>query len=229
MKKLTIDMTRKEMLAGLAYIAVQILILPVLLLQGNLIFGSPFSAVQLNFILFAVDFICVTVIFHRFLLANLKTTLAHPLSLLKNLGLGFVLYWIGNFIVSLIITTLQPDFFNVNDASLSELTKDNFTLMAIGTVLLVPITEETLYRGVVFSNLYRKSPVIGFVVSVSVFALLHVLGYIGLYKPMHLLLCFLQYIPAGICLAWVYVRSDSIWAPILMHIIINQIGVLAMR
>ena len=222
-------MSRKEMLAGFAYIAIQIFLLPILLVQGNLIFGSPFSDVQLNFILFALNFICVTVLFHRFLLANLKIAISNLPSLLKHIGMGFLFYWIGNFVVGMIITTLQPYFFNVNDASLSELTSDNFFLMAIGTVALVPIVEETLYRGVVFSNLYRKSPIIGFSVSVVIFALLHVIGYIGLYKPLHLLLCFLQYIPAGACLAWAYVSSDTIWAPILMHIIINQIGMFAMR
>ena len=229
MKKLSVTMSRKEMLAGLIYIAVQVLFLPVIIVVANMIFGSPFSEVQLNFIVFAIDFICVTVIFYRFLLGNLKTALANPMTVLKCIGLGFLLYWGGNIIVSMIISTLQPDFFNVNDASLSQLTKDNFALMAIGTVILVPVTEETLYRGVVFGNLYRKNPVLGFVVSVIVFALLHVIGYIGLYKPMHLLLCFLQYIPAGACLAFAYVKSDTIITPILMHMTINLLGVFAMR
>ena len=44
-----------------------------------------------------------------------------------------------------------------------------------------------------------------------------------------LLLCFVQYLPAGLCLGWAYARADSIFAPTLMHMIINLIGMLAMR
>jgi membrane protease YdiL (CAAX protease family) len=82
---------------------------------------------------------------------------------------------------------------------------------------------------VIFGSIYKRSRILGYAVSALVFAALHVIGYIGFFAPTHLLLCFLQYIPAGLCLAWAYVMADTIWAPILMHIAINQMGVLAMR
>ena len=44
-----------------------------------------------------------------------------------------------------------------------------------------------------------------------------------------LLLCFLQYIPAGIALGWAYVRSGSILTPILIHTLVNAIGVAILR
>ena len=46
---------------------------------------------------------------------------------------------------------------------------------------------------------------------------------------LELFLSFLQYVPAGLCLAWSYEKADSIWAPILIHIAVNQMGNLAMR
>ncbi len=229
MKNLTVTMTRTEMLLGLAYIPVQLLVLPFILTQGNLLLNSPLSAVQLNFILFCLDFICITVIFRRFLLDSLKHGLSMPWRLLRFAALGLLLYWVGSFIVNFIIVAIRPDFSNVNDASISQLTKQNYNLMAISTVFLVPVTEETLYRGMIFGKLYQRSRIGGYVLSTLLFAALHVIGYIGLYEPVHLLLCFLQYIPAGLCLAWAYVMADTIWAPILMHITINQIGIMAMR
>ena len=60
---------------------------------------------------------------------------------------------------------VYPDFSNVNDTSIMELTQQNYTLMAIGTVLLVPVVEETLYRGVVFGSLYKRSRVAAYTVS----------------------------------------------------------------
>jgi membrane protease YdiL (CAAX protease family) len=38
-----------------------------------------------------------------------------------------------------------------------------------------------------------------------------------------------QYLPAGLALAWAYEKADTIWAPILMHMTINQISITFMR
>lgn len=229
MKTLCVSMTRTERILGFCYLPVQILLLPIVLVQGNLILGSPLSAAQLNFALFALDFICITVIFRRFLWQSLRQALSAPWQLLRYAGAGLLLYWIGSIAVNYFIFSVYPDFSNVNDASISELTQQNYTLMSVGTVLLVPVTEESLYRGLVFGSIYKRSRIAGYAVSTLIFAALHVVGYIGYFDPVHLLLCFLQYIPAGLCLAWAYVKADTIWAPILMHIAINQMGVLAMR
>ena len=124
---------------------------------------------------------------------------------------------------------ISPDFFNVNDSAISTMVDQNTDLMAIGTILLAPVAEELFYRGLIFRGFYNKKPILGYLVSTLAFASLHVVGYIGLYSPLHLLLCLLQYIPAGICLGWAYAKTDCIFAPILMHIAINQIGILSMR
>ena len=229
MNDLSIQITKKEQAWGFGYLVVQLLVLPFLIVQGNLLAGNPFSPSQVNFILFCVDFICVTVIFHRFLFRSLKQAIHSPWKLLRFAGAGLVLYWIGSFVISTVIVTVYPEFINVNDSSISELVQDNYGLIAFGTVFLVPITEETLYRGLIFSNIYKHNKITAYIVSTVIFALLHVIGYIGSYQPLHLLLCFLQYLPAGLCLAWAYVKADTIFAPILMHIAINQMGVLAMR
>lgn len=229
MKKLTVSVTRAEMILGFIYIAVQLLILPSVLVMGNRLLGSPFSTVQVQFALFCADFICVTVIFHRFLIQSAKCTLAAPFRTLRFAGIGLLLYWAGSFAVNLFVLNVYPNFSNVNDASIGQLTRDNYTLMVVGTVLLVPVTEETLYRGLVFGTLYKRSPVAAYAVSTLVFAALHIVSYIGSYEPLLLLLCFLQYVPAGLCLAWAYAQADSIWASILIHIAVNQMGVVAMR
>ena len=229
MNKLSVSVSRTEMILGLCYIPLQLLVIPVIVVIGNLVLGNPFSDVQVNFVLFCIDFICVTVIFHKFLLRSLKLSFTMPWRIFRFAGLGFLLYWAGNFVINFIIIALNPDFTNVNNDSIAELTQQNYSLMAVSTVLLVPITEETIYRGVVFGKIYERNPIAGYIVSVAIFSALHVVGYIGSFPATHLLMCFLQYIPAGIALAWAYTKADSIWAPILMHIAINQVSILAMR
>ena len=72
--------------------------------------------------------------------------------------------------------------------------------MSFATVFLVPVAEETLFRGLLFRGLYDRSPVLSWLISTVVFSLVHIAGYIGQYDPMMLLMAFLQYLPAGICL-----------------------------
>ena len=227
--QLSVTMSRREMILGLVYLAVQLLLLPILLVAGNALLGNLLSDAQINFVFFAIDFLCVTLIFHKFLLHSAKLALTSLFRCLRSAAIGLMLYWIASTLLGMLILYVYPGFSNVNDQSIMELTKQNQTLMSIGTVFLVPVAEETLYRGVIFGGLYRRNRVIAYLVSTLVFGALHVVGYIGLYEPLHLIMCFAQYIPAGLCLAYAYVKADTIWAPILMHISINQIGILAMR
>ena len=171
----------------------------------------------------------MTVIFYNFLLGNTRVAISNIWHCLKSAAVGFCIYWLLSIAVGALIQVLYPDFFNVNDDSISQLLEENGTLIRIGTVLLVPVTEELLYRGLIFRSIYRKNPVSAYVISIFLFAALHVVSYITMYEPLHLALCFLQYLPAGFCLAWAYVRADSIWAPILIHIAVNQIGTASLR
>ena len=97
------------------------------------------------------------------------------------------------------------------------------------TVLLVPVAEEALYRGLLFQGFQRKSRLLAYCLSTLIFAGLHVVGYIGSADLITLCLCFAQYLPAGITLAWAYEKADTIAAPMLMHMIINLIGTTAAR
>ena len=61
------------------------------------------------------------------------------------------------------------------------------------------------------------------------FALIHILGYVGQYTPLEILMAVLQYLPAGLCLAWSYTKADTIFAPIAIHATVNFITLTARR
>ena len=228
MKKLSVTITSKERLWGWIYLALQLLILPSLLYLCNIFFNFQLSDTEINFLFFALNFTCVTVIFHRFILENGKKALSSPLKVITTAISGYVVYTLLSYLLSTLIVSLYPEFYNVNDDYISGLVTNDINLMIVGTVLLVPITEEVLYRGLIFSGLYNRSRALAYIVSILAFAALHVINYIGAYSPLHLLLCFLEYLPAGFCLAWAYAKTDSIWTPILMHTLVNFIAVSVM-
>ena len=227
--KLSFSMTRRETLLGWIYLVLSMFVLPSLLALGTTLLPDPLSEAQLNIVYFFLNFLCVVLIFHRFLLVSVKVLFRLPWQCLRYAALGFVLYYGAMLLVSNIILGIYPDFSNVNDAAIGEMSRENYALMAFCTVFLVPVTEEIFYRGLFFQGLQRKSRFWAYLISTLVFAAIHVTGYIGLYDLKTLLMCFIQYLPAGIALNWAYEKADTIAAPILMHITINQIGMSAMR
>ena len=227
--KLSISMSPKEVVFGWLLMAGQLLILPVVAVILNSLLPTPLSDTYLNIALFAAEFLLAIVIFHKFLGASTRLALRTPFRCLRFAVLGFLLYYIGSYVVGQLITSINADFSNVNDSNIYTLAEDNYSLIFLCTVLLVPVTEELLYRGLIFRGLQKKNRLIAYLVSTTVFCLIHIVGYFGTVPVSTLFLCFLQYIPAGLSLAWAYEKADTIWAPILMHMTVNQISISFMR
>lgn len=222
-------LTKKEQLRGLVYLALSLLIIPKLLpFSVQLLFPEAAGAAP-NFACFVCNFLCTAVIFRKHLKAGAKLLFLTPVRSGTVVVLGLCSYFALNRLVSAVILTVYPDFVNVNDNTVHTLLSQDFYLMAVGTVFLVPVAEELLYRTLIFGSFLQKSPVLAYLISVPVFCAIHVLPYVGKYSLPVLACCFLQYTPAGICLGWAYQKSGTVFAPILIHAIINALGIAAVR
>ena len=222
-------LTPNESLIGLIYYLLQLLVIPGLAVGVSFLLGNTISESVLNVICFAINFIAVLIIFRKFLLANWQPVRIQPWNVLRCAGIGFLMYLAGNFLFSWLSTAIDPEFANLNDAAIAQMVESNYGLMTIGTVILVPIAEECFYRGLIFRGIYDRSPLLAYSLSMVIFSLAHVLGYVAMADFGTLVLCFLQYLPAGFALAWAYRRSGPIFASILIHMSVNQIGMLLMR
>ncbi|MDR7384707.1 CPBP family intramembrane glutamic endopeptidase [Promicromonospora iranensis] len=89
-------------------------------------------------------------------------------------------------------------------------------LTAIGLIVLTPIGEELLFRGVVTTGLLRYGPIIATVGSAVIFALLHGINVV---LPAALVV--------GIITAELRRRSDSVWPGVVVHAFNNSITVIA--
>ena len=221
--------TSQETIAGFCYLAFQLLCLPGILTWGNVRLAAPLNDAELNFVFYLVNFIAVLLIFHDFLSRALTQVFRHPILFGEAVILGTVgyygLFWLTDKLVSLLV----PSFSNYNDASVLAMVNSSRLLMLVGITVLVPLAEECLFRGLIFRNLYGKSPWAAYIVSILAFAAIHILGYIGSYSAVELLMACLQYLPAGLCLAWAYTRADTIFAPIVIHSIVNYISIYGIR
>lgn len=211
------------------YLILDLFFLPGILSYANRLLPYPLPNVWLNFLYFSLNFGIILGLCHGYLHKSLVHAGKHPGEFLQAAVVGFLLYYAASLIMSWLLNRLAPGFSNVNDGTIGTMAKNSFWPMAIGTVLLVPTAEEVLYRGLLFGSFYGKHPRRAYLFSTLVFSAIHVMGYLGKYDALTLALCFLQYIPAGLCLAWAYAESGTIFAPILIHTVINAMGIYAVR
>lgn len=219
------NLTNQETIGGFCYLVFELVFLPSILSWLNGRLDAPLSAAELNFVFYLVNFIAILLIFHDFLGRGLNQVAQHPAIFCQAVILGAAAYYACNWATSWAVRQLVPGFSNYNDQAIASMLGTNRMLMIVGTVILVPPVEECLYRGLIFRNLYGKSRWAAYIASILAFAIIHILGYIGTYSPLELLMAFLQYLPAGLCLAWAYTKADTIFAPILIHALINAISI----
>lgn len=220
-------MTDREAGFGLAYWAAELFVLPALLtaLAGRLGLDDG----QINFVYYCLNFGFCLLIFRAFLKKNLtqagKTLWPFVLAVIA----GFLAHQVWEFASQWLLGVFAPSFSNVNDGAIARMVSAHPILMGVGTVVLVPLAEECMFRGLLFGKLRTTSRAAGYWVSVLAFCAVHVMGYIGVYEPWVLLVCFAQYIPAGLILARAYEYSGSIFAPIVIHAAVNAVSILNLR
>lgn len=218
---LSSSLTRQETLGGFLYLAFQLIFLSSILHWCNGQLSKPLNAAELNFVYYLVNFMAMLLIFHDFLGRSARQVTQHPAYFCQAVILGLAAYYACYYVTAWAVRQLVPGFSNYNDESIAALSRGNYFLMFVGTVILAPPVEECMFRGLIFRNLYGKSRWAAYIVSILAFAMIHILGYIGKYSALELIMAVLQYLPAGLCLAWAYTKADTIFAPILIHAAIN--------
>ena len=220
-----LGLTEGELLGGWVYLAAEFLILPTLITAFCLSIGIT-SETMMNTVYYVVNFAACSLIFRGLLGRSLTEAGKAPAKFLLTVCLGFGVYSLCSQMVSAAYAALLPDFFNVNDSTLVSMIQESPGLMGLSVVVLTPVAEECLYRGLVFTPLRRRNRAMAYCASVLMFCAIHVVGYIGHYPAGVLALCFAQYIPAGLCLTWAYEHTGSLFAPILIHSAVNLMTLL---
>lgn len=218
-----------ELTAGGVYFIFQLVLLPRFLLWLNPQLSQPLGTAELNFVNYFFNFIAVLLIFPNFLGRSAGEVRQHPAYFCQAVILGLAAYYACTWAVDWVASRLVPSFTNYNDASILSMGRENYFLMLIALVILVPPVEECFFRGLIFATLYRKSHWAAYLASMLAFTAIHIMGYIGTYSAAQLLIAIAQYLPAGLCLAWSYTKAETIFAPIVIHAIINFLAISGVR
>ena len=210
----------KEIRLGFLWLAFSLLILPSVLGFADFLSGSV-----INLIYYGLNFTVTVFLCRRFLKSALMAALQRPFRVVWCALLAYLGFQTLTELLTVLILRICPAFRNVNDASIHAMLAQDLIPLAVGTVLLVPLAEETLYRGLIFRKLFDRNPIAAYLVSMAAFAAIHVMGYVSAYPPLTLVLCFVQYLPAGYCLCWCYRQTGTIITPILMHTFVNAVSI----
>lgn len=221
--KLCNAISEQAAIAGWAYYCFELLFLPGLLLSiaGRL----NISQAAVNFFYYLLNFFFTLSIFRQYLSRSLERAGQHMARFLLAVAGGFALCWTFSYGMHILLARYVPQFVNINDQAITALVNEQPVLMLIGTAMLVPVAEECLFRGLIFSQLYPKSKPFAYAASAAAFCAVHIIGYVGSYSPAALALSFVQYIPTGLVLGWAYAHCGSIFAPICIHTAINTLAI----
>ncbi len=138
-----------------------------------------------------------------------------PVSWRKLLGytaLGLAL----NTGITLLLTILPPEVSDSYRVASGPLFSDITVLSVVAIVILAPICEEVIFRGILHKALRTVMPVWGaLLVSSAIFGTVHA-GWVWMLLATGM----------GLILAYAYEKTQSLYVPIVMHMAINGFSVL---
>lgn len=228
-RRLSVIMSKGEWIGGLCFLPFYLILLSLgLQILLTLALHRAPSGLELNLCFYAVTLIAVLLIFHRFLAANLRLLRENWRKLLLGVPTALLLYFFLTVLVGLMILSIEPTFNNENNSTVLVLMDGSPIFTAVLSIVLAPLIEETLFRGLIFGNLYRVNRLLAYLVTALGFSAIHVISYLSVLSPLEILLSLIQYIPATVVLCGVYAYADTIYAPMLLHAIINLIAFAAL-
>ncbi len=217
-----------ERISGLLWLALYLFVLDLLLQLGMELAGIPVTMLNLNRVYYITCFLATAIVFRHFLPDSLNVALSRPGRLLKGILLGYCIYIACQGTLSVVYEMVCPDLTSPNDSTLRSMAQSSFATVTVAAVLLAPLTEETLFRGLIFGELRKKSRPLAYVVTALCFGAIHVMGYLSQLSPVTLLLNITLYMLPSVALCFCYEYSGTIWGPIGLHALLNGLSMWAM-
>ena len=215
------QLTVEEQRVGWVFFALYLLVLPFLVgvvtrfLDEHLELG--FTAAESSAIYYAAVLLLLVAVFWDFLKNAFRILSDNPRRNLFALVAGFLGGLLFTVLLSLIPLPVENPV--IGDYRGQFLLAPGFTTAVV--MFLRPMTEEILYRGLLFGFLRKGSRPLAYAVSIGVAALAAVWQFaIPDGGPLYLLLA-LRYIPLAAAATWAYDIGGSVLTPMALRVILN--------
>lgn len=227
---LSVSMTKQEITGGIIFAPFYLLLFSLLIQFLSRWFSLELTKAQMSLGYYILCAAGVLFVFRRFLAENLLIMWERPgrsvFGLLISLLCYYALILIFDALLEIVLLVSSTDFYNRNDASLISDFSNGPALLLFISLILAPLTEECIFRGLIYSNLMRKSHALAVLVTAGCFSAIHVIPYVAEMTVLQTVISTLIYFPATIVLCEAYRRTDTIFCPMLVHTCINLISLL---
>ena len=180
--------------------------------------GNDFIYQNSTFCFYFILFLVVIMLFFNELLSEI---LVFDKTKLKILYIIALLTFLAMVFSAIVLNILRIDSLNQVELDNAE---DNSMLLKLTSIFLGPVVEEIVFRYSIFS-LFSSKKLLASIVSVAAFSFMHVWDYILIEGIVEQFVAMLPYVCFGIGSCVLYVKTQNICFPILLHAIINLITV----
>ncbi len=201
-----------------------ILYILIIIFGGNILglLGNQFLISNTTFVCYCILSITILILFGNILkdsMIKLRIRIARKLIVLFAIGFITIVFML---ISSIVISNLN--IINQNQVEVDYALTNQRTLMLITTCLLAPITEEIVYRYILFRTIRKYSIVLSHLITSLLFGFLHVWFYVIIEKNLVSILTMLPTFFIGLGCSILYDKTKNIIFPILLHIAINMMS-----
>jgi len=217
-------MTRREATAVLLYLPLHVFALPLAL--AWMFVNGGISEADANFVCYAIGTGYVLATCWGYLRRDFDPLFDNPFRVVAQVFAHYGLMFVLNILASILLTLLLSAENNPNNAAVGAMLGDDYGKVAAMTVFLAPIMEEVIFRGAIFGGFRQINRKLAYIVSIALFSMYHVWGYMIL--DWRNIVYVIQYIPVSFLLCRVYEKTDTIWASIFFHMMVNGVSVNAL-
>lgn len=215
------QLTRKEQIRGLIFFGLYFLVFPALKMVVEWFFdhffGLYLSEAMSATVYYYIMGILTVLVFWSFL----KNGLTILTDFLPENLLAFATGLVGAGVLHLLVSLLPWPMDNPNPVSWAEQYAYSPAATIVIVVVLMPLIDEVLFRGLVFGSLRRFSRPLAWVCSVLLFMIYSVWTFAVAYGDARYLVLAFQYLPMALALTWCYDRGGSIWSAVVLHAVID--------
>lgn len=216
------QMTRAERIRGWIFFALYILVFPMAVgwIQRWVSGDAEPMIPEANLVYYGLLFLLTAAVFWSFLRHAFSLLLDWLPENLFAIVTGFLGAAALHFLVDLIPLPVEDPIYTDWPAQYAA----NSVATAVVVLVLMPVVEEVLFRGLVFGSLCRRSRLLAYGVTVAGYAVACAWQFI--FRPetgldLRYLLLAVRYLPMSLALAWCYDNGGSVWGAAALHTLLN--------
>ncbi len=223
----TSRLTKGETIAALAWIPVHIVALPELL--GLLCRFGRMDVTAANLLLYATGAVYMLAFLGRFLRREFDPLCDRPFYCILQVAGSYLAMVAFNALFAALLLLLSGEeiVMNPNNEAVSGLAAESPGVIKAVGIFLAPIVEELMFRAGIFGAIRKKSRILAYIVSMLAFGIYHIWAYL-LQNPLYVLFI-IQYLPVSWLLCRCYERTNTIWTPIFLHMLVNAVSMAAIE